>query len=191
MSCKWRALLLALVLMGCGKSPDASSTAATGVHILAIDTSGSASAVKGQVFKQAASDFYGVPDKCTAYIYRFDNEPAEVYSGFSPSTEEEGFQKINTVLQHTETKPGTNLLKLVKQVNMHFSRGENKIFLNIYTDCGFEEMTNQELDECKSLTSEWGASKDITVKFLGVQPGFREKLRKLINVSSSRLAFLD
>jgi hypothetical protein len=177
--------------MGCGKSPDASSTAATGVHILAIDTSGSASAVKGQVFKQAASDFYGVPDKCTAYIYRFDNEPAEVYSGFSPSTEEEGFQKINTVLQHTETKPGTNLLKLVKQVNMHFSRGENKIFLNIYTDCGFEEMTNQELDECKSLTSEWGASKDITVKFLGVQPGFREKLRKLINVSSSRLAFLD
>jgi hypothetical protein len=188
-----RLLAVGFIICGCGRNElqeVSSQTQASQItHIFAIDTSGSAASIKETVFKKAASAFYGVNPSSTVYLYRFDNFPAEVYAGQPPSTEEEGYNKINKVLSFTQGNEGTNLLALVEQIDKHFERGENKIVLTIYTDCGYEKMTNEQLDLCKEKTQLWKKQKDISVVFSGVADGHREKLRKLIGLNPDRLQF--
>lgn len=184
------------MLGGCG-SPESEKNGnglpeSKHIVVLAIDTSGSASKIKESLCKRASQDFFATRDNDEVVIYRFDNEPAEIYSGDPPGSEEQAAAKLKSLLPFSQKGEGTNLLKLVEKIDELYRSEKLPMKIFIYTDCGFEEMSNLELDKCKEITSAWGTNhNDIEVDFVGVTDGFREKLRKLVALPRSRIQFLE
>ena len=141
---------------------------------------------------KSSGDDWLTPPELLRALGRFDTDPAEIYSGETPASEEDAAKILKKVLPVSQSKPGTNLLKLVRQLDELGKVDALPLIAFVYTDCGFEEMTNQELDECKELTASWAkASKQVEFRFIGVEDGYREKLRKLIAIPREQVKFLD
>jgi hypothetical protein len=186
-------VLIATLCSGCTSGAAEQQTGSSPSRIvLAIDTSGSAEKKRNELYKRASEDFFMTKDSDKIVVFRFDTDPAEIYSGETPASEEDAAKILKKVLPVSQSKPGTNLLKLVRQLDELGKVDALPLIAFVYTDCGFEEMTNQELDECKELTANWAkASKQVEFRFIGVEDGYREKLRKLIAIPREQVKFLD
>ncbi len=186
-------VLLALTISGCSQAPNPSSgqVGTTGEKenlCIALDTSGSAEASRLAYLKSMRSL---VVDSRFANLtlFRFDSNPAEIYSGTVMPNEEEASVFLAKYVKYSAGTEGTNLLKLLNLIDKQVKRTARPTEIVILTDCGFENMPNKELEETKLLVKTWTDNpkiKSIVVK--GVADGNREKLRALFDAAADKFS---
>jgi hypothetical protein len=187
--------MLALAATGCGTgSNSASGTESNSQKSLlyvALDTSNSVGSEKGPLFRQASTAMIESAESVYITLYRFDAEPAECWTGANVESEEDAAGILTKAYQYKSTTIGTNLRKLLDSISARLKEQPLPAEVLIFTDCGFEEMQNDDLDACKLITKQWAErSPQVTVKLIGVKDGYREKLRALFQMPPAQLEFL-
>lgn len=185
--------------LGCGGpargdvAPTAGQAAAAKeVRIYAVDTSMSAVPKHGEFFKQIQDEWSAVPLDEKIYLYRFDSACAEVRSEPVPPTKEGMREILEKTLHHRSQTEGTNLAKLVVQINKKLAGVELPGRILIFTDCGTENMTPEQEEQVRRITTEWNERHEISeVVVVGVDGGYREKLRDLIRLPDSAFRIVD
>lgn len=160
------------------------------VLFLAIDTSGSAKEQNKEVFGRATDLVLEAPEGKPVYIYRFDSAPAEVFSEEPPATREDIAKVLNKLMDRSSTTTGTNLYLLFERMEKTLERSSREVRIVVFTDCGFEEMKDKDIEGVKKITKAWNSSDRIeSLTFIGVKPGFREQLRDMVEMSDDKLSF--
>jgi len=157
------------------------------VTFVAVDTSGSARGHHAQLFTAAKSELVKIPSKEQVYVYRFDHDPAEVFSG-SPPDQERAPHLIRELMKHQTDKAGTNLAKLFERMQKQITAIGCRAKVVVFTDSGTELMTREEKDVVRQLTRQWASQGDVAeLRFVGVAGGQRESLRDMIEMPKDRL----
>lgn len=185
--------LLVLTLAGCSQAPSHSSgqvgeAEASQNLCIALDTSGSAEASRVTYLKAMRSL---VVDNRYANLtlFRFDSNPAEIYSGKVMPNEEEASVFLAKYVKYSAGTEGTNLLKLLNLIDKQVKRTDRPTEIVILTDCGFENMPNKELEETKVLVKTWTSNPRIkSIMAKGVADGNREKLRALFDAAADKFS---
>lgn len=175
------------LMSGCSSAPEPKY-----VTLMAIDTSGSASAKHKQMFKRATEIIQSAPGDQVLYLYRFDSKPAEVFSETPPSGLEQIAELLNELLKHKSNTEGTNLAALLVSMNSRISQlGETPFEIVILTDCGTERMDKHDEDNAKRIALTWSKRDALRrVAFYGVADGHRERIRALLEQLGSKLDML-
>jgi len=188
-----RSAFLVLLLSGCtqvpNESPGQSNQTGTKPHLcIALDTSGSAEASRITYLKVMRSL---VVDERFAdlTLFRFDSNPAEIYSGKMMPNEEEASVFLAKYVKYSAGTEGTNLLKLLSLIDKQIKRTNHPTDIIILTDCGFENMPNKELEETKLVVKSWTSNPNVrSIVAKGVADGNREKLRALFEAAADRFS---
>lgn len=180
-------LILLATASGC-----ADSTEPQFVTVMAIDTSGSATAHHKKMFQKAAEIIQTAPARQPFYLYRFDARPAEVFSEPPPSGQEHIAELLNSVMKHRTDVEGTNLAELLVIMNKRVaSLGDRSVKVVIFTDCGTERMDTLAVESAKRIAETWSRQHSIhSVTFYGVADGHRETIRSLLEALGGKLEIL-
>lgn len=184
------AILVGATLWGCTDTlADAKTTAKTPQAVyIAVDTSESARPMHKQFFNQISEELSSLPMSAHVEVFRFDSRPAEVYSGQPTDTKEEATMMLKRVLEHHTETEGTNLAKLLNEIDNRIKNNGDNRAVEVYTDCGIEKMTAAEKDQVRTLTKRWSDDPSfVKLSLIGVRDGFREELRKMLDLDESKL----
>ncbi|MBV6459029.1 MAG: hypothetical protein HONBIEJF_02168 [Fimbriimonadaceae bacterium] len=186
----WLSFAACLACLGCGEPgivADGKSADKPLVTFIAVDTSASARNYHSSLFSAAKSELGKVPSKEQVYVFRFDHDPAEVFSG-PPPDQEKAPHVIRELMKHQTAKEGTNLARLLVRVDRAMTANSCRGRLVIFTDSGTELMTREEKDQVRSITRGWGEQGSVVeMRFVGVSGGQREALRDMIELPIERL----
>jgi len=179
-----------LTLFGCAEIQFNCEDSNYSEILIGVDTSGSSKQFSKN-YHQSLSRFL-IDQSPTTHItlFRFDCNTAEVYDGNPPETLEQSSMLLKRVLTHSTDTKGTNLNELFKAFDKSIVKNNFQCLLKIYTDCGVEELTNSDLDNCKILIKNWDENHKVsTIQFSGLQDGNRELLRKICDSKNIKLVF--
>lgn len=189
-------LVAAAALWGCssGASQESSAQALApevpATTVIAIDTSKSAAEFHDEFFRQANDVLMSVPSKNTVFVYRFDSECAEVYSGKPPRQMEQATEIVNDLLDRKTDKLGTNMAKLLTRIDKQVSGESGAVKLIVMTDSGTEHMTKAEMQSVREITQRWKDDAIVSeIRFIGVKAGHREVIRDMVVGDSRTLKF--
>jgi hypothetical protein len=162
-------------MAGCGTSVAGMEA---GTQVFAFDTSGSAKDAHEQYFNRGLHDVMASPRGSRAVVYRFDIVPQEAYQGGVFPNDEEAARLLKSTFDRSAGAKGTNILKLLQEIDRRAEEWSKPISITIYTDCGTELMSPDEFKQLHGLTKAWAdkGSKP-SLKLVGVDTGFRETLR--------------
>ncbi|MCB0825682.1 MAG: hypothetical protein KDC26_05795 [Armatimonadetes bacterium] len=170
-------LVLGCSLIGCTQPPLADDTA----HFFALDTSESAKEIHADLGSDMRYELMQVPANGQVVVFRFDSSPAEVHAGSPPSSEEETVHLIKRMMEHSSNTNGTNLARLLKVMDESQKRIGKPFAISIYSDCGIENMTQEEIASAQEIVKRWESdSKFQGMTLYGIRDGWREKFRQII-----------
>lgn len=178
-------LIVAVVLAGCAPEQGTGSDTV----VIALDTSDSAVGQHRGFFAAATDDLMSFPAHATLIVYRFDAAPAEAHTGDMPESMEEAAALVKRVVSHRTNTKGTNLRKLLDQIDQRLPELEPSTTIRIYTDCGTELMTDADRKQVESITARWdGDTRLAKLEFIGVRDGHREELREMIKLGPKKFS---
>jgi hypothetical protein len=120
----------------------------------------------------------GSPRGSRVVVYRFDIVPQEAYQGGFFPNDEEAARLLKSTFDRSAGAKGTNILKLLQEIDRRTEEWSKPISITIYTDCGTELMSPDEFKQLDDLTKAWAETgSKPSLKLVGVDTGFRETLR--------------
>lgn len=175
-----------LGIAGCSPSqadtgrPAASSAPRRQTVVLALDTSTSAKTIHEELYNRIVRQMEDMPAQTHLVVFRFDSSPAEIYDGPAINDGAEAGRRLKPELQWRSQTTGTNLAKLFDRIDKRLRPGDEDVRVDVYTDCGTEEMTERDNGAVQKLTERWKSGGGVRVAFHGVKTGHREALRDLV-----------
>jgi len=169
---------LGLLATGCGTSVAGMEA---GTQVFAFDTSGSAKDAHEQYFNRGLHDVMSSPRGSRVVVYRFDIVPQEAYQGAAFPNDEEAARLLKSTFDRSAGAKGTNIFKLLQEIDRRTEEWSKPVMITIYTDCGTELMAPDEFEQLHELTKGW-AEKGLkpSLRLVGVDTGHRETLRNAI-----------
>ncbi len=176
--------LAASFLVGCGASPSSLTT----LNLIAIDVSES-SKDQFEVFAGSIrNDMMSLRSDDEVFLFRFDSKPAEFFSGHPPESLEEATKTVLKVREHSSETEGTNLYLLLNAFEGTIERSNSPYKIMIYSDCGVEKMSADEIAMAKEIVARWSVDgRFLGMEFVGIRDGWREKIREILLLPSSQL----
>lgn len=180
--------LAALALcVGCQKvdggevSMRAQAISAPPTYVVALDTSTSAKEIHEELYNRAVRHMEEMPRDSRLLVFRFDSAAAEVYDGEAIVDGAEAGMTLKPELTWSSKTSGTNLARLFERINDRIGSDTGSVYIDVYTDCGTEEMSRRDDEKVREITSDWNEAGNVSISFHGVKTGFREKLRALVS----------
>lgn len=178
-------LLVVCFLIGCGGS----SPALSSLNLFAIDVSESSKDQFEDFAGSIRNEMMNLREDDEVYLYRFDSKPAEFFSGHPPHSLEEATKTVLKVREHSSNTEGTNLYLLLSAFEGAISRSSSPFKVMIYSDCGVEKMSANEISKAKEIVGRWsGDSRFLGIEYVGIRDGWREKIREILPLPSSQLS---
>ena len=153
------------------------------VYVVAIDVSESAKDVHESLFNRMVSHMEEMPRGARMIVFRFDSVAQEVYDGDAILDAQLAGEMMEPEMRNRRSNTsGTNLARLFDRIDGRISGLRDYVRIDVFTDCGTEEMTTGDDDRVRDLTSRWGTAGNIDLVFQGVSTGHREKVRSIIQM---------
>lgn len=169
-----------LMQSGCTAASASSAQKPGPITVLALDTSESAKAKHEELYNRMVHDMESMRPEGRMVLFRFDSSPAEFYDGKPVLDGAEAGRLVKPELNRESRTEGTNLAKLLSQIDKLIGRGSEPLDVRVYTDCGTEKMTKIDDQAVAEQLGTWSAERELKVSFHGVVSGFRERIRELV-----------
>ena len=185
--CRSFALAVLALCVACGREAgdrgmSGQSVASPSVYVVALDTSTSAKTIHEQLYNRALKNMESMPRSARLVVIRFDSAAAEVYDGRAIVDGGEAGKLLKPELKWQSKTTGTNLARLFERVQQRLEGTNEMVKIDVYTDCGTEEMSAVDEETARRLSGRWKEAGNVTVAFHGVETGFREKVRALVSM---------